>query len=110
MPAPRRREAWSERLGPRNRSADVTEQRRARRRDHRGLKDDARLWALGYGAWEIIEPGIRRTYRKGRTGLERAETDPSDETLHEWRKRVKDMWYSLRLLQRMWPGARGGGR
>ena len=94
---------WSARLGPSQSPTDVTENAERAAAIIEGIKEDARLWALGYGAWEIIEPGIRRTYRNGRTGLGLAETDPSDENLHEWRKRVKDMWYSLRLLQRMWP-------
>jgi CHAD domain-containing protein len=66
-------------------------------------RDDARTWALGQGSFDLIEPGIRRTYRRGRRCLERAERDSSDKTLHEWRKRVKDMWYSLRLLGAVWP-------
>ena len=65
-------------------------------------RDDARLWGLGYGSFELIAPGIRRTYRQGRRGLASATDDPSDETVHEWRKRVKDMWYSLRLLDEAW--------
>ena len=65
-------------------------------------RDDARTWALGYGSFDLIEPGIRRTYRQGRRFLEQAEHDSSDETLHEWRKRVKDMWYSLRLMGAVW--------
>ena len=63
---------------------------------------EARTWALGYGSFGLIEPGIRRTYRQGRRHLRRAAEDPSEETLHEWRKRVKDMWYSLRLLGQVW--------
>jgi len=65
-------------------------------------RDDARLWALGYGSFEMIAPGIRRTYRQGRRGLAAAIDEPSDLALHEWRKRVKDMWYSLRLLGDVW--------
>ena len=65
-------------------------------------RDDARLWALGYGSFELIAPGIRRTYGQGRRGLAAAAKDASAETVHEWRKRVKDMWYSLRLLGDVW--------
>jgi CHAD domain-containing protein len=65
-------------------------------------RDDARTWALGYGSFDLIEPGIRRTYRRGRQGLAAATEGPSEETLHEWRKRVKDMWYSLRLIGKVW--------
>jgi CHAD domain-containing protein len=28
---------------------------------------------------------------------------PSDERFHEWRKRVKDHWYHMRLLSKVWP-------
>ena len=63
---------------------------------------DAQLWPLGYESFELIEPGLLRTYRQGKEGLADAIEDPSDATLHEWRKRVKDMWYSLRLVGEAW--------
>ena len=69
----------------------------------REARADAQILLPGYGSWEIIEPGLRRGYRLGREGLEAAAASDDDETLHEWRKRVKDMWYSLRLLQASWP-------
>ena len=25
------------------------------------------------------------------------------ENVHEWRKRVKDLWYSMRILHNLWP-------
>lgn len=98
---------WSERLRPSEGLKDVTEEASRAAAIIAGVKEDARSWALGYGSWEIIEPGLRRSYRRGRAGLAMAETDSDDETLHEWRKRVKDMWYSLRLLSRMWPEVLG---
>jgi CHAD domain-containing protein len=67
-----------------------------------GARDDARTWALGYGSFGLIESGLRRTYRQGRRYLEASVEDPTDEILHEWRKRVKDMWYSLRLMGKAW--------
>jgi len=63
---------------------------------------DAQLWPLGYESFELIAPGLRRTYRQGKEGLAEAIEDPGDEALHEWRKRVKDMWYSLRLVGEAW--------
>jgi len=69
----------------------------------RQVRADAQILSLGYGSWETIEPGLRRGYRLGREGLEAAAASPDDDTLHEWRKRVKDMWYSLRLLHDAWP-------
>ena len=46
-----------------------------------------------------VAGGILRTYRDGRTARKAAENDPGDELVHEWRKRVKDLWYQARLLE-----------
>jgi CHAD domain-containing protein len=43
--------------------------------------------------------GIKDSYRRGRQGLELAGSARSNQNLHEWRKRVKDLWYQLRLLE-----------
>jgi CHAD domain-containing protein len=53
---------------------------------------------LHRGGWKALEPGLLRTYRSGRRAFARAVSDPSDASLHEWRRRVKDLWYALRLL------------
>jgi CYTH domain-containing protein/CHAD domain-containing protein len=42
--------------------------------------------------------GLERTYTDGRRALKAARKDPGDERVHEWRKRVKDLWYQARLL------------
>lgn len=55
-------------------------------------------WTFKRGGWEALEPGLSRIYRRGRKAFRRARTKPSVENLHEWRKRVKDDWYALRLL------------
>jgi CHAD domain-containing protein len=49
--------------------------------------------------WELIGPGIHRSYRRGRKRLRAAEEEASVTNLHELRKRVKDLWYQLRLLR-----------
>jgi CHAD domain-containing protein len=56
-------------------------------------------WPLDGDGWELIAPGIHRSYRRGRKRLREIEQEVSDETLHEWRKRAKDLWYQLRLIQ-----------
>lgn len=48
---------------------------------------------------DVLRAGIRRTYARGRRRLHEAEEEPSDERLHELRKRAKDLWYHLRLLR-----------
>lgn len=58
-------------------------------------------WTIGEG-WESVEPGIARTYRRGRGALEEARRAPTVESLHDWRKRVKYRWYQVRLLAPLW--------
>jgi CHAD domain-containing protein len=48
--------------------------------------------------WELIGPGLHRSYRRGRRRLRAVEEEASVTNLHELRKRVKDLWYQLRLL------------
>jgi CHAD domain-containing protein len=42
---------------------------------------------------------IRRTYRKGRRALAIYRSEPGPETFHAWRKRVKELWYHLRMVR-----------
>jgi CHAD domain-containing protein len=68
---------------------------------------EIREWAIKRGGWDLIEPGLRRSYRRGRKSMGRARDDPSDKNLHEWRKRVKDLWYHLRIVRGAAPGVLG---
>jgi CHAD domain-containing protein len=49
--------------------------------------------------WELIGPGLHRSYRRGRRRLRDVEEEASVTNLHELRKRVKDVWYQLRLIR-----------
>jgi CHAD domain-containing protein len=51
----------------------------------------------------VVSDGLRRAYRRGRNRMQRAGEHRSDEALHEWRKRVKDLWYHLTLVTPAWP-------
>ncbi len=55
-------------------------------------------WTLKGGGWKPIEAGLRRGYRDGRKLFARAQSDRSFAEWHDWRKRVKDLWYHERLL------------
>jgi CHAD domain-containing protein len=55
-------------------------------------------WRLRRDGWKALDSGLTRSYRRGRKALSRARSDRSLETLHDWRKRVKDLWYHERLL------------
>ncbi|QIZ70647.1 CHAD domain-containing protein [Oxynema aestuarii] len=60
-------------------------------------------WNLGDRDWEAIAPGFQRIYKQGRKALQHAFENRSIENFHDWRKRVKDFWYHLRILESIWP-------
>jgi CHAD domain-containing protein len=47
--------------------------------------------------------GWRRTYRDGRRASRAASDEHATETLHEWRKRVKDLWHQCQVCEPLWP-------
>jgi CHAD domain-containing protein len=49
--------------------------------------------------WELIGPGLQRTYRRGRKRLRSVQEEASVTKLHELRKRVKDLTYQVRLIR-----------
>jgi CHAD domain-containing protein len=64
-------------------------------------------WPLGGDSWELVGPGLVRTYRRGRSRFGDVLDSPSPEAVHEWRKRVKDLWYQLRIVGEAWPPVLG---
>jgi CHAD domain-containing protein len=60
-------------------------------------------WPLDEDGFEAVAGGLERIYRRGRKDFRTARAEPTDENLHEWRKRVKDLWYHLTILRSAWP-------
>jgi CYTH domain-containing protein/CHAD domain-containing protein len=60
-------------------------------------------WPLEAGSWRLVEPGLLQSYRRGRREWRRTRSRASAESVHEWRKRVKDLTYQLRIVRRAWP-------
>ncbi|AYN92984.1 CHAD domain-containing protein [Pseudomonas sp. LTJR-52] len=60
-------------------------------------------WKFKGKDFGLLESGILKTYTDGRLALKVARSNATDETLHEWRKRVKDHWYHTQLLMDAWP-------
>jgi len=56
-------------------------------------------WTFGARGFDALEPGLRRVYRRGRRRMRAAAGEPSDENLHDWRKRVKDLWHASQILR-----------
>jgi CHAD domain-containing protein len=62
---------------------------------------EARLskWPLECLTWKQICRAVGKIYKRGQRGLAKTINDSDSENFHAWRKRVKDLWYQLRILQ-----------
>ena len=56
-------------------------------------------WPLKDLTWKQVCGAVAKIYKRGQRGLAKTIEDPEPETFHAWRKRVKDLWYQLRILQ-----------
>jgi CHAD domain-containing protein len=56
-------------------------------------------WPLEGLTWKQICDAVGKVYKRGQRGLAKTIDDPEAENFHAWRKRVKDIWYQLRILQ-----------
>lgn len=85
--------------------AELSHKRAATRVRRRLATLSRRSAALNFrrSGWAAIGPGIRRSYREGRRGYLLNRKAAAPEHLHEWRKRVKDLYYQINLLCPMWP-------
>ena len=61
-----------------------------------------RAWPLRTTGFAALAPGLERAFHRGRKALAHARKHPSPVVFHEWRKRVKDHWYHMRLLEGTW--------
>jgi CHAD domain-containing protein len=60
-------------------------------------------WPLEDVKPKTLVRALTDTYAQGREAYEAAGKNPTTERLHEWRKRVKDLWYQQQLLKPAWP-------
>jgi CHAD domain-containing protein len=51
----------------------------------------------------VLAPGFERIYKRGRRALKAARQDPGDESMHELRKRAKDLWHASQILRPVSP-------
>ena len=56
-------------------------------------------WPLDDESFASAAQGLRRIYRDGRRAQRAATATGDPEPWHEWRKRVKDLWYAARILR-----------
>jgi CHAD domain-containing protein len=56
-------------------------------------------WPVEGLTWKQICGAVGKIYKRGQRGLAKTIKDMVPENFHAWRKRVKDLWYQLRILQ-----------
>jgi CHAD domain-containing protein len=95
------------------------EQRRERLREERaaaapvaaaelaGVLERVTEWPLDDEGFEAARSGLQRVQRRGRRAMAAALESGDDESWHEWRKRAKDLWYCMRILEPVAPGPVG---
>ena len=57
---------------------------------------------LKQSGFAVLESGLEQTFRAGKKAFARARDTGRRQDVHEWRKRVKDHWYHVRLLDKLW--------
>jgi CHAD domain-containing protein len=65
-------------------------------------RSEVARWPIEEDSFDAIAGGLERVYRRGRRAFRAARAGPTTENLHEWRKRVKDLWYHLTILRDTW--------
>ncbi len=68
----------------------------------RQVKRHIAAWRME-DSFDAIAPGLRKSYRRGRKALKLARAEGTAENFHSLRKRVKDRWYQVRILEGVWP-------
>jgi CHAD domain-containing protein len=70
----------------------------------RTLAGDADRLPVRSATPKKLARAMASAYADGRTAFGRADREPTGEHLHEWRKRVKDLWYEQKLVEEAWAG------
>ncbi len=59
-------------------------------------------WKISEDKFSVIKPGLKRVYSRGRKALKTLKKNPESDDFHEMRKRVKYLWYQIRILRNTW--------
>jgi CHAD domain-containing protein len=70
------------------------------------LRRDAGDWHWKHIDDSLLTKAITRCYKRARNTMQDARTERQEERFHKWRKRVKTLWYALRLLEDRAPSLR----
>jgi CHAD domain-containing protein len=65
------------------------------RRERRRLTD----WTLNARGFHAVGPGLEKSMRRARKAMNRSLRHLAAHNYHIWRRRVKDLWFQVRLLE-----------
>ncbi|MFO7680504.1 MAG: CHAD domain-containing protein [Chloroflexota bacterium] len=60
-------------------------------------------WPLEDDSFAAVAGGLRKVYKRGQNRAADAAEEATMAAFHEWRKRVKYLWYNVRILKPIWP-------
>jgi CHAD domain-containing protein len=63
------------------------------------LRRAAKRWAPAHRQFGALARGIRSSYERGREAMIGTERHRTAVDFHDWRKRIKALWYELRLIE-----------
>jgi CHAD domain-containing protein len=61
-----------------------------------------RSWPIKDDGFRAIGPGLKKGYGEARAAFAEAQKARLPEDYHNWRKRLKDHWYHVRLIRKFW--------
>jgi CHAD domain-containing protein len=74
----------------------------------RALRPAIEAWNDPDDRFDLFAPGLLKTYRRSRRAMRAALTTRAPAQFHEWRKRIKDQWYHLQIIEGASPEILGG--
>ncbi|HZU25898.1 MAG TPA: CHAD domain-containing protein [Bryobacteraceae bacterium] len=80
----------------------IEERLKAMAKSFRSAAKRVKAWPLNADSFAAIRTGLEDSYREGRRAMTKARKQPTAPNYHEWRKRAKDHWYHIRLLEPLW--------
>jgi len=63
------------------------------------VRSGAKRWRPSHPRFGALAAGIRSAHKRGRKALAQAKDSGGAADFHEWRKEMKALWYSLRLVE-----------
>ncbi len=70
------------------------------------VHDRAPHWTVKGKSGRVLTAGLTQTRTRACRAMDRAQrAGPDSEAMHDWRKRIKDLWYQSRLFHPVWPVA-----